>query len=80
MDIILKLKELCEEKIKKCKFDGKKREIDAYLAILDVLNTKNGLLKLQPDIAISMINSLVQDEQMAKNIYLSLLDNFDNAI
>ena len=67
------LKVICSKKLTTAKMENNAKKIEIYSIISDVLNTEKSFDKLDMEIAVNMINDLVDDMEKAKKIYIELL-------
>ena len=72
-EILNNLKVVCLSKLNESKKQNNEKKIEIYSIINDVLNTENAFDKLNMEIAINMINDLVDDLQKAKEIYMQII-------
>ncbi len=72
-EILKNLKVICATKLSRAKKLDNKNDIEKFLVINDILNTENAFNKIDMEIAINIINDLVDNFDKAKEIYLQIL-------
>ena len=72
-EILKNLKVICATKLSRAKKLDNKNDIEKFLVINDILNTENAFNKIDMEIAINIINDLVDNFNKAKEIYLQIL-------
>ena len=72
-EILKNLKVICATKLFIAKKIDNKNDIEKFLVINDILNTENAFNKIDMEIAINIINDLVDNFDKAKEIYLQIL-------
>lgn len=72
-ETLKELKVICLAKLSDAKANNDAKKIEIYSIINDVLNAENAFDKIDMEIAINMINDLVDDMEKAKKLYIELL-------